>query len=232
LPDTCDAANGHEGHCCVRTLVIARTRLYREGLTQVLARDPRIDVVGMAHGIPSGLAAITRLRPDAVLLDVEMASMSGVVGELLRPRPDTRVIAFGVADDEETVIRCAEAGVAGYVHCDAGVDELVSVVAGAIRDEVVCTPRVAGTLLRRVATMARESSIDAQEVRLTGRETQILALIDDGLSNKEIAMRLQLSLSTVKNHTHNLLEKLDVSRRGEASARARALRVPRAHRIS
>jgi DNA-binding NarL/FixJ family response regulator len=231
LPEQREAVDSQEPRC-VRTLVVAQTRLYREGLARVLACDPRIDVTGTAHSIESGLAAIASTDPDAVLLDVGMASTPGIVCELLRMSPRTPVVAFGVADNEETVIRCAEAGIAGYVHCEASVDELVSVVVGAIRDEVVCTPRLAGTLLRRIATLARESEGDAPEIRLTSRETQILGLIDLGLSNKEIAARLQLSLSTVKNHTHNLLEKLGVSRRSEAGARARALRVRIADRIS
>jgi two-component system nitrate/nitrite response regulator NarL len=209
---------------CVRTAVIAETRLYREGLAHLLGRDARIAVIGTAAGIESGLTMVFRCAPDAVLLDVRMATELHLVGQLIDAAPDTRVIAFGVADEEETVIACAEAGVAGYVPCEAGVEELVSVVTGAIRDEVVCGPRVAATLLRRVGAMARERRGDAPEVRLTARETQIVALIDEGLSNKEIAARLHISLATVKNHIHNLLEKLDVSRRGEAAARARRLR--------
>jgi two-component system, NarL family, nitrate/nitrite response regulator NarL len=211
----------------VRTAVIAETRLYREGLAHLLGRDALIDVVGTAAGIETGLAMVFRTAPDAVLLDVRMATESPVVSTLVDAAPGTRVIAFGVADEEETVIACAEAGVAGYVPCEAGVDELVSVITGAIRDEVVCGPRVAATLLRRVGTMARERRGDEPEVRLTARETQIVALIDDGLSNKEIAARLHISLATVKNHIHNLLEKLNVSRRGEAAARARKLRMRR-----
>jgi two-component system, NarL family, nitrate/nitrite response regulator NarL len=218
-----DEHRSREG--CVRTAVIAETRLYREGLAHLLGRDSRVEVIGTAAGIETGLAMVFREAPDAVLLDVRLATELHLVAELIDAAPETRVIAFGVADEEETIIACAEAGVAGYVPCEAGVEELVCVVTGAIRDEVVCGPRVAGTLLRRVGALARECRGDVPEVRLTARETQIVALIDDGLSNKEIAARLHISLATVKNHIHNLLEKLNVSRRGEAAARARKLRV-------
>ena len=227
-----NAAEGQPRDSGVTTLVIAETRLYREGLAQVLARDPRIDVIGSAPGIESGLVMVAERRPDAVLLDVVMASEPRAVMELALASPHTRIVAFGVADNEEMVIRCAEAGVAGYVPCEAGVDEVVTVVTGAVRDEVVCSARLAGTLLRRVGTMARERSGSDPEVRLTPRETQVVALIDDGLSNKEIAARLQISAPTVKNHIHNLLEKLNASRRSEAAARARALRVGIPDRIS
>jgi DNA-binding NarL/FixJ family response regulator len=212
---------------CVRTALIAETRLYREGLAHLLGRDARIDVVGTAADVETGLAMVDRTAPDAVLLDVCMATERGLVEQLTDAAPGTRIIAFGVADEEATVIACAEAGVAGYVACEAGVEELVRVVTGAIHDEVVCGPRVAATLLRRVGALARERRGDVPEVRLTARETQIVALIDDGLSNKEIAARLHISLATVKNHIHNLLEKLNASRRSEAAARARKLRVRR-----
>ena len=207
----------------VRTLVIAETRLYRLGLAHMLARDPRIVVVGTAAGLPGGVAKVAGLRPDAVLLDVGLASDARVVHRLLDASSRTRVLAFGVADSEDTLIACAEAGVAGYVGQEADVEQLVAVLMGAIRDELVCGPRVAGTLLRRVGVLAQERRDGRPEVRLTARETQIVALLDDGLSNKEIAARLQISLPTVKNHLHNLFEKLDVRRRGEAVARARAV---------
>lgn len=217
----------------VRTLLVAQTLLYREGLARLLNLDPRLAVVGTAPNIRGGLIAIRETHPDVVLLDVELASEAWNVGEIVRASPATVVVAFGVADDEETVIRCAEAGVAGYVSCEAGVDELIGVVTGAIRDEVVCSPRLAGTLLRRVGAMASElRGTDRPAVRLTARETQVLALIDDGLANKEIATRLQISLPTVKNHIHNLLEKLNATRRGEAAARARELRVGLPDRIA
>jgi two-component system, NarL family, nitrate/nitrite response regulator NarL len=208
----------------LRMAVIAETRLYREGLAHLLGKHPRIAVVGTAGGIESALPLL-RQPPDAVLLDVGLARRPRAVAQLVATAPDIRVLAFGVADDEQAVIDCAEAGVAGYVSCEAGIDELVEIVAGAVCDEVVCEPRVAGTLLRRVGAMARERQRAQPGVRLTARETQIVALIDDGLSNKEIAARLHISLATVKNHIHNLLDKLQARRRSEAAARARELRL-------
>jgi two-component system, NarL family, nitrate/nitrite response regulator NarL len=206
----------------MRTAVVAETRLYREGLAQLLGKHPRIDVVGTAGGIESALPLL-RTAPDAVLLDVRLARRPRAVAQLVATAPGVPVVAFGVADDEQTVIECAEAGVAGYVSAEASLEELVDVVAGAVHDEVVCPPRVTGTLLRRVGAMARERRGTDPVVRLTARETQIVALIDDGLSNKEIAARLHISLATVKNHIHNLLEKLHARRRTEAAARAREL---------
>jgi DNA-binding NarL/FixJ family response regulator len=227
-------ANGESFRPPVRLLLIAATRLYREGLAQLLARDPRIDLVGAAADVAGGRVAIGDRAPDGVLLDAAMAGDRRAVGELIAAsaKPGLRIVAFGVAGDEATVIACAEAGVAGYVPCEADVDELVNVVVGAIRDELVCDPRLAGALLRRIGALARERRDTETNVRLTGREAEIIALIDDGLSNKQIAARLQISLPTVKKHIHNLLGKLGASRRSEAVAHARALQLRVPDRIS
>jgi len=91
-----------------------------------------------------------------------------------------------------------------------------------VRGEAVCSPRVAGALLRRIAALATDGRSDRVPAHLTKREREIMGLIDEGLSNKEIAKRLRIEVATVKNHVHNILEKLQVHRRGEAAARVRA----------
>jgi two-component system nitrate/nitrite response regulator NarL len=100
--------------------------------------------------------------------------------------------------------------------------DAVVVVEAVIRDETICTPRVAATLLRHVATLAADRGLDAStgrpESSLTRRELEVVRLIDRGMSNKQIAVALQIEVATVKNHVHNLLEKLAVQRRGEAAA--------------
>ncbi len=205
-------------------MVVAETRLYREGLVQILAGHPRIDVAASAADAPAALEGIAACRPDALLVDVGAAASTGALREIVEAVPGSRVIAFGVAETDDVILDCAKAGVAGYVPRHASLDELIAVVEGVMRDELVCSPRLAGTLLRQVRTLARDRSEDDGGVRLTSRETQIVGLIDEGLSNKEIATRLQIELATVKNHVHHLLEKLGVSRRAEAAARVRHMR--------
>jgi DNA-binding NarL/FixJ family response regulator len=205
-------------------LVVAETRLYRDGLVEILARHPRVEVIGTASDVEGALAAIAQGRPDAVVADVGLAGGAAALREIVGSAPGGRVVAFGVVDSEQVIIDFAEAGVAGYVPREATLEDLVAVVEGAMRDEVICSPRVARTLLRRVGVLARAHSDDGADVRLTSRQTQIVALIDEGLSNKEIARRLQIEVTTVKNHVHNLIEKLGVRRRAEAAARVRALR--------
>ena len=141
------------------------------------------------------------------------------------------MVALGVADADDHVLGCAEAGVAGYVPRDASLDDLVAVIESAFRGEAICSPRIAGSLLRRIATLAAGQNGTMPLAHLTGREREIVRLIDRGLSNKEIARDLGIEVATVKNHVHNILEKLQVRRRGEAAARMRGILPRRGQRI-
>jgi two-component system nitrate/nitrite response regulator NarL len=209
----------------IRVLVVAGTRLYREGLATYLAGADALTVVGTAGDAADAIARVRELRPDVVLLDVALAGDVTELRTIVAAEPGARVVAFGIVESEEAVIACAEAGVAGYVGREASMPQLVEVLEGARRSELVCSPRVAATLLRRVGALAREREPGHESPeRLTSRETQIVALVDEGLSNKEIARRLGIELSTVKNHVHNVIEKLHVSGRSEAAARVRSLR--------
>lgn len=115
-------------------------------------------------------------------------------------------------------------GVAGFLPRDATLDDLAHTLTKVARGEAVCSSSVAGALLRRISTEAHQRTVTADH--LTPREREVLVLIEQGLSNKQIAQRLGIEVRTVKNHVHNLLEKLRVQRRGEAAARLRSARVP------
>jgi DNA-binding NarL/FixJ family response regulator len=138
------------------------------------------------------------------------------------------VVAFAVAEEnEEEILACAEAGVAGFVPRDASVEGLKSVLQAATEGHVLCSPRVTAVIVRRVAGLANSRFPDAGQFSLTRRESEIVGLIDAGLSNKEIAAQLNIETATVKNHVHSLLEKLRVRRRAEAAAIVRIGRLPR-----
>ena len=134
------------------------------------------------------------------------------------------MVAITKGETEAEVIELAEAGVAGYVLPDGSLNDLIVAVESAVRGELYCPPRVAFTLLRRVSAIAAELRDVGQEAThsplatLTDREREILDLVDGGMTNKEIAARLVIELATVKNHVHNLLKKLHVHRRIDASA--------------
>jgi DNA-binding NarL/FixJ family response regulator len=127
------------------------------------------------------------------------------------------VIALGLAEAEQEVITWAEAGVAGYLGREASLAELVAAIERAARGEATCSARTSAILLRRIAA-GPESPVPPwqSERHLTSRECEILQLVGQGLSNQQIARRLFIALSTVKNHMHNILEKLGVHRRTDA----------------
>jgi DNA-binding NarL/FixJ family response regulator len=137
----------------------------------------------------------------------------------LRDRmPAILLVGFGVDEVEREILACAEAGLAGYVPCDASLDELVLRIESVCRGELLCTPKIAASLFRRLEATTIASPASAQVLTLTSRERDVLILIDGGLSNKEIASRLNIEVSTVKNHVHHLLEKLKVTSRAQAAA--------------
>ncbi len=197
--------------------IVCDVRLYREGLTEVLKEDGRLQVEGVAEDVEGMRKILKACRPDAVLIDVgfpDALETTRLVGELY---PEARVLALGLSETATKVLEVAGWGVAGYVTRSASVHELVKAVQSAVNNELQCTRRVASALLRQVGRL----SAGGGGAVLTRRELEVVDLLDRGLTNKEIASDLSISLSTVKNHVHNILEKLHVHTRGEAAARVR-----------
>jgi two-component system nitrate/nitrite response regulator NarL len=208
----------------LRLIVISENRLYREGLAHLLGAQPSLDVVGSADSA----AELMLHDADVALVDVARPPGLRSVAELRRLRVDLPVIVVSVPELEGIVVQCAEIGVAGYVTTSGSADELVAAARGVARGEVICPPGVAAVLARRVAALASQRREPVGDARLTLREREILRLIDDGLSNKEIAQRLSLQTKTVKNHVSNILAKLGVSNRAAAAAALRGSEDPSA----
>jgi DNA-binding NarL/FixJ family response regulator len=151
-----------------------------------------------------------------VLIDMAMPDSLATVRELAGLASCGRVVALSVPEHERTVLACAEAGIAAYVLREGSLADLVATVRGAVLGEAAISPRIAASMLRRLATLAHDLAPQPAVV-LTAREMEVAALLGDGLSNKQIGARLNIELATVKNHVHNVLEKLHVHRRGEAA---------------
>jgi two-component system nitrate/nitrite response regulator NarL len=202
----------------ITAVVVAEVRFYRDGLAQLLAHQQGFTVTATASGPEEALVAVRDHGPDVVLLALGDATGPSLVQEIVEERPGSRVVALGVAEEEDDVLALAEAGVAGYVTTDGSADDVLAVVESVARGETLCSPRIAAALLRRVASLTQERRARPPDPPLTAREREVLALIEQGLSNKEIARGLCIEVATVKNHVHNILEKLQVKRRGEAAA--------------
>jgi two-component system nitrate/nitrite response regulator NarL len=201
-----------------RILLVTDVRLYREGIEAVLADREGVEVVASASACGEALELAGRLRPEIALVDVAMPDAVEGVRAIRRAAPGVKILALTVPETEGEVLTCIEAGVSGYVTRESSVDDLVAAIQSAGRDEMLCSPRIAATLVRRVAALAADAGRTQSEALLTSRELEIVGLIDEGLSNKEIASRLLIEVPTVKNHVHNILEKLHVRRRADAAA--------------
>jgi DNA-binding NarL/FixJ family response regulator len=156
---------------------------------------------------------------DVIILEVAGPGSFGLAKSLSAQLPAVKIIAFAISDVEHEVLACAAAGFAGYVARDGSEADLMAAVEDALRGELFCSPRTAGVLFRHVAALSAQSAPTTGRPGLTQRECEILALLGQGLSNKEIARAMRIGGATVKNHVHRILEKLQVRRRGEAAAR-------------
>jgi two-component system, NarL family, nitrate/nitrite response regulator NarL len=209
----------------IRVLVVSDVCLYREGLAGMLARRENVELVETASGGREASEAIRAAGPppDVILLDARGADVGAAVRLLRQAAPAAAVIALSVPNREDDLLQHAEAGVAGLVTREASFEELVAAIESAARGEALCSPSLAAAMLRRLALRAQQPPEPPVPV-LTSRELEVVGLIDEGLSNKQIAHRLSIELPTVKNHVHHILGKLGVERRRDAAALVRARR--------
>jgi two-component system nitrate/nitrite response regulator NarL len=202
----------------IRVLVVSDVLLYREGVARGLAQLGRLSIIGSLTG-NEAVTAMASIAMDAILLDASTTESLVVARQLRAVRPELPVIGFGIGS-AATSVACAEAGLIGFVGRDGTLAELQQAVEQAMAGEVGCAPQLVAMLCRRVAALAG-TSVDLPTA-LTRREREIAALAAEGLSNKEIAIELRIGPATVKNHIHNILEKLQIRRRGAIGAHFRA----------
>lgn len=199
-------------------LVVSDVLLYREGLVASLRRDGRLEVAA-AVSCPEAFAAALRLAPCALLVDASTQAGLALARRFHSACPTIRLIGFGISEEGGDVIACAEAGLVAFVDRNGTIDALIAAVLAALRGELACSPRVAAMMCDRLASLAVARS--GTVAPLTRREREVAALIAEGLSNKEIAIDLCIGPATVKNHVHNILEKLNVRRRAAIVSRLR-----------
>jgi two-component system nitrate/nitrite response regulator NarL len=201
----------------IRLLIVVDVRLYREGLAASLASRGPFVVVDAVATRAAARAAIGKARPDVVMVDMAVREALDLIHDIRNEPDGAAVVAFAVDEVTTDIVRCAEAGASSYVTAEASLDDLSVAIQGSVSGELICPPHIAGELFRRLGR-ANTAKADLAHPFLTARERQVLDYVRAGLSNKEIGQRMCLAESTVKNHVHHLLEKLDVRTRAQAAA--------------
>ncbi len=222
-------------HSPARLLIADDHDLVREGLSMMFSREEDLEVVGEAADGRQAVEMCHELRPDLVLMDVRMPVMDGLSATrtIKAENPEVGVLVITTHADPEYLLNAVEAGAAGYVLKDASRHELVGAVRKVLAGESALHQDLAMSLLRRLANRDADGTaprLPASEERpdpplepLTPREIEILALVSDGLTNREIAERLRVSTGTVKNHVQRIIAKMGVSDRTQAAVRALVL---------
>lgn len=205
----------------IRVLIMSDMQVFREGLAIALSHGGEFDAKQASSRPQEALRTIRRFSAEVALVDLQISDAPNFMTALSRGAPDTALIAMGVDQDGQQILDCAEAGAKGFVPRDASLADLTRAIYDARCGALRCRPEVAHMLFCHVGQLKAAKSTPkcaSPDTTLTRREREILDLIERGQSNKAIAQRLGIEVSTVKNHVHSLLSKLGVRRRGEAAA--------------
>jgi len=198
--------------------------LFREALRMLISAQTDLEVVGEAANGDEAIKLADSLRPEVVLMDLQMPGMDGVAAtrQLHLDQPDCRVIALTTFDTDQYVFDCLRAGAVGYLLKDGPSENLFAAIRAAARGESFLQPSVTTRVLAEFTRLSDHPPANLIEP-LSDREREILTLIAKGASNREIAETLFITEGTVKNHVTNILSKLDVRDRTQAALKARAL---------
>ena len=200
----------------IRTFLVDDHEIVRRGIAELLDREPDIEIVGEASTVAQTLARVPATRPDVVLLDVRLPDGSGidVCRDLRSADPTIRCLMLTAYDDEEAMASALVAGASGYVLKDIRGDKLLDSLRAVAAGRSLMNPTLTAKLVQKMST---ERSTDARLGALSGREQQILELIAQGLTNRQIGEHLSLAEKTVKNYVSGVLAKLGLERRTQAA---------------
>lgn len=202
----------------IRILLIEDNRLLREGLSVMLKKQTDMHIVETVGNGENILAIMEKTNPEVILLDLGLRSRSSlnVVKLIKKDFPGARVIIMDLIPTQADVLEFVQAGVSGFILKDATINDFLKTIRSVAKGFQVLPPNLTGSLFSQIVEHAINSSNHSDimdSVRMTKREKQIIELISEGNTNKEIAQRLHLSTYTVKSHVHNILEKLALSTR-------------------
>ena len=209
----------------IRTLLADDHHLFREGMINILESQPEFEVVGEAGDGLEAVVKARKLQPDLILMDVAMPSCDGLEATRIikQEMPDVTIVMLTVRDENEKLFEAIRNGAQGYLLKSITSREMRKLLCGAVRGEAAITPTLGGRMLEEFRRVSQRS-IDfpgEEPVTLTAREREVLCMVAEGASNKEIAQQLHVSIHTVKSHMRKILAKLHTDKRQEAAAYAR-----------
>ncbi|HEX4866493.1 MAG TPA: response regulator transcription factor [Acidimicrobiales bacterium] len=204
----------------IRVMICDDHALFRRGLTMVLESEEGIEVVGEAEDGAEAVTKAEELAPDVVLMDVRMPRVSGIEAtkSIAESVPTAKILMLTVSDEEDDLYDAIKAGATGYLLKEISIEEVASAIRAVISGQSLISPSMASKLLTEFTNLSKRAD-ERQSVptpRLTDRELEVLKLVAQGMTNRDIASELYISENTVKNHVRNILEKLHLHSRMEA----------------
>ncbi len=210
----------------IKVLLVDDQSLFREALANLISSDPVFEVVGSVTNGEEALRATAIHQPEVILMDLRMPVMDGVSAtrRIKAQFPNVKVIALTTFSDDESVFDAIRAGAVGYLLKDSSKEDLFHAISLAAENKYFLPPEITARVVKEFTRISKPKQVvEALQVNLTAREMEILKLIAEGISNKEIADRLVIAEGTVKNHISKILEKMDVSDRLQALLKAKSL---------
>jgi two-component system nitrate/nitrite response regulator NarL len=208
----------------IRLLLVNEIRLMGNVIVAALEDAPDIQVIGCVTTADEALHVIHETVVDVALVSTSLPDHGGLrlTSAIIEISPATKVLALGLTEEKKRVLRYIEAGASGYILQEDSLEDLVQIVRAIQQGKVFVSPQIAAAMMARLTDLAQmftgiETNM-TDTTSLTSREVEVLELISRGCTNQQIAQQLVIEVGTVKNHVHNILEKLNVSSRGEAAS--------------
>jgi len=208
----------------INLLLVNETRLMGNVIAAALEDEPDIHVIASVTTMDDAMQIVQERDVDVALVSTRLPDQGALklTSAITDKKPSTKVLALGLTEEKQRVLRYVEAGATGYILKDDSLEDMIETVRAAQDGKVFVSPQIAAALMERLSDLAHmfsgiENSV-SDASGLTSRELEVLQLIGDGLTNQRIAEQLVIEVGTVKNHVHNILDKLNVSSRGEAAA--------------